>query len=188
MALAVDEAHGVAEAGRRRRDELEVELRRRGLGPARVLQPLHDPRPAQLGERVDLAVRALGLVDALGAHEPRAFQTRERHVDLTGVEGVGERAERELQACAQLVTVRGLVREEREQHLLDDAQLVAACGLGARLADRLWDHDDDLSSLTVIYCVANRYLRRLSSENDGAPAGVRGLRGDRRAGIAAPDR
>ena len=74
---------------------------------------------------MQVEVRTIGLADVLGAHEPSLVEPRERHVDLAGVERLRQRAERELQARAELVAVRRVLGEQRQQDLLDDPQLIA---------------------------------------------------------------
>ena len=59
-ALGVDDGQRVGQPGRRGRDQLEVELREVGLGPAHLGHPLGDPLVAVGGQRVHLAIRPVG--------------------------------------------------------------------------------------------------------------------------------
>ena len=57
--LRVHDRERVRQPGRRRRDQLEMELRQVGLGPAHLRQPLGDSLLTGRGQRIDLAVRRL---------------------------------------------------------------------------------------------------------------------------------
>jgi hypothetical protein len=79
----------------------------------------------------------LGLADALGGHEAGLFEPIEREVHLAGVQRLRQRAERELKPRAQLLAVRRLRGQQREQDLLDHPQLLAARSFRDRHADSL---------------------------------------------------
>ena len=125
VALHVDEPHGIAQPRRRSRDQLEVELRRCGLRPARISSHSRTRTCPVPVSRVDLAIGPIDLPDMLRRHEPCLLEAVQRDVDLPGIERPCQRSERQLETRAQLIAVRRLPREEREQHLLHHSELVA---------------------------------------------------------------
>src|SRR4051794_4187781 len=126
-----------------------MELRRRRLRPAGIRQPLSHPLAPRRGQLVDLAVRTIGLTDTLCGHQATAFEASQRYVYLAGVQRLRKRTEGELKSRTQLIAVRRLLGQQREQYLLYDPQLVAV----RRLFDRYaWGVRHQISPL------ANRYL------------------------------
>ena len=64
--------------------------------------------------------------------EAGLLEARQRHVDLAGVQRLRQRAERELEAAAELVAVRRLRGQQREKDLSHDAELIALQRLARR--------------------------------------------------------
>ena len=123
--LPVDDPNRVGQPRGGRGDKLQMKFRRRRLGPARVIQPLRHPLASRRRQLVDLAIGAVGLPDSTRAQQAGLLEPAQRDVHLPVVQRLGQRPEREREASPQLVAVRGLAREQRQQHLADDAQLVA---------------------------------------------------------------
>ena len=118
-ALRVHDAERVGQPGRRRRHQLEMELRQVGLGPTHLRQPLGDPLLAVGGQHVHLAVRPVRQpFRPVGGHQPRLLQPAQGDVDLPGVQGLPQRAQRVAQPRPQLVAVRGLLGQHRQHHFL----------------------------------------------------------------------
>jgi DNA-binding PadR family transcriptional regulator len=118
-ALPIDDGKRVSQAGLRGRDQLQMEFRQIGPGPAHLREPVGDPLLTGRGQLVHLAVgpvREPGRM--LGGDQARLLQPREGHVDLPRVQGVPERAERLPEARSQLVAVRRLLGQQRQHHFL----------------------------------------------------------------------
>ena len=118
-ALRVHNGERVSQPGRRGRDQLEMELREVGLGPAHLRQPLRHPLLAVRSQGVHLAVRPVNHRGRPLRHrQPGLLQPGKRDVDLPRVHRVPDRAECPAQPRAQLVAVRRLLRQHRQHHFL----------------------------------------------------------------------
>jgi hypothetical protein len=118
-ALRVDDGQRVSEPPGRGRDQLEVELRQPGTGPAGAGDPAGDLLLAGGGQRVHLAfgpVRQSGRL--LAGDQARLLQPAQGDVDLPGVHGVPGRAERLLQPGAELVPMRWLLGQHGQHDFL----------------------------------------------------------------------
>jgi len=93
--LRVHDGQRVSQARGRGSDQLEVEFRQVGPGPAHLSEPAGDPLLAGRGQCVHLAVRPVRQSGRLlRCHQARLLQPGQRDVDLPVVHRVPERAER----------------------------------------------------------------------------------------------
>jgi len=63
VSLSIDQPHWIRKAGYCRSNELEMKLRRRRFRPTRIVQPLLDAIVAGTGQRIDLSVCPIRLLD-----------------------------------------------------------------------------------------------------------------------------
>src|SRR3954453_379474 len=100
-----------------------MELGRREPWPGGVGEPFGHPLAAGSGQLVKLALRTVGLTRE--PDEPGLLEARETHIEVTPVDRLSQRAERETSLSAELGSPTTLLGQECQQHLLHDMQLVA---------------------------------------------------------------